>query len=92
MPSKQQPDGTEPQKSSLGQTILAALAGILAVKVAAYLVTTVWRLVAKEDPPQIDQNVPIGKKALWVGLIGAATGAARQSIRDLIKPPGVGPA
>jgi hypothetical protein len=92
MPEKRQPDGSEPQKASLGQTVLATVAGLLAVKVASYLVTTIWRLVVKEDPPQIDQNVPVAKKALWVALIGAATGAARQSMRDIIKPPGVGPA
>ena len=87
-----QPDGSVPQKASLGQTILAALLGILAVKVATYLVTTLWRLVTREEPPQIDARVPVGKKAAWVGLVGAASGAARQAARDLVKPPGVGPA
>lgn len=73
------------------QNIGAALAGILAVKLATYIVTTAWRLATREDPPQIDQQVPIGKKAAWVALVGAATGAARQSARDVIKPPMEGP-
>ena len=87
-----QPDGSIPQKPSLVQTLAAAVAGILAVKLATYVVTTGWRLVTKEDPPQIDQAVPIPKKAIWIGLIGAVTGAARQSVRDAIKPPMSGPA
>lgn len=87
-----QPDGSIPQKPTLAQTVLATVAGLLAVKLASYVVTTGWRLVTKEDPPQIDQNVPPLKKAAWVAIVGAATGAARQSIRDVIKPPGVGPA
>jgi hypothetical protein len=82
---------TAEQKPSLIQTIAAALVGMLAVKLATYIVTTVWRLVTKEDPPQIDQRAPVGKKAAWVALIGAATGAARQSARDVVKPPGAGP-
>ncbi|MEA2498522.1 MAG: hypothetical protein QOH26_927, partial [Actinomycetota bacterium] len=53
---------------------------------------TLWRLVTKEEPPQIDQAVPIPKKAAWIALTGAVTGAARQSIRDLIKPPTAGAA
>ena len=87
-----QADGSIPQKPTIFQTIGAMIAGMLAVKVATYLVTTLWRLVTREDPPQIDQNVPLGKKAAWVGLVGAASGAARQAARDLIKPPGDGPA
>ena len=87
-----QPDGSVPQKPTIAQTIAAALLGVLAVKLATYIVTTVWRLVTREDPPQIDQNVPIGKKAAWVGLVGAASGAARQAARDMVKPPGEGPA
>lgn len=87
-----QPDGSVPQKPSLLQTVGAAIAGIIAVKIASYLVTTLWRLVTREDPPQIDQKVPIGKKAAWIGLIGAASGAARQAARDVIKPPTDGPA
>ena len=87
-----QPDGSVPQKPTILQTIGATLAGIFAVKMATYLVTTLWRLVTREDPPQIDQRVPLGKKAAWVGLVGAASGAARQAARDLIKPPGDGPA
>jgi hypothetical protein len=87
-----QPDGSIPQKPSLLQTVGAMIAGVLAVKLASYVVTTLWRLVLREDPPQIDQHVPLGKKAAWIALIGAASGAARQSARDLIKPPTSGPA
>ena len=87
-----QPDGSIPQKPSLAQTIGATVAGLLAVKLATYVVTTVWRLVTREDPPQIDQRVAIGKKAAWIGLVGAASGAARQAARDVIKPPSDGPA
>lgn len=84
-------DNTEP-KPSLLQTIGAAVAGMVAVKLSTYIVTTVWRLVTREDPPQIDQPVPARKKAAWLALVGAATGAARQSARDVIKPPTSGPA
>jgi hypothetical protein len=87
-----QPDGSVPQKATLFQTIGAALAGLIAVKVSTYLVTTLWRLVTREDPPQVDQRVPVAKKAAWIGLVGAASGAARQAARDMIKPPGEGPA
>ncbi len=87
-----QADGSLPQKPTLFQTVAATIAGLIAVKLATYVVTTGWRLVTKEDPPQIDQNVSIPKKAAWIGLIGAVTGAARQSVRDLIKPPMSGPA
>lgn len=79
-------------KPSLVQTIGATIAGVLAVKLATYIVTTVWRLVTKEDPPQVDSNVTAGKKAAWLALVGAAAGAARQSARDVIKPPTAGPA
>lgn len=87
-----QPDGSIPQKPTIFQTIGATVAGIIAVKLATYVITTAWRLVTREDPPQIDQAVPIPKKAMWIGLIGAATGAARQAARDKIKPPTEGPA
>ncbi len=87
-----QPDGSVPQKPSLFQTLGAMVAGILAVKVATFVVTTVWRLATREDPPQVDQAVPVKKKAAWLALIGAATGAARQAARDIIKPPSAGPA
>ena len=90
--ARPQPDGSIPQKPTLFQTIGAAIAGLIAVRVSTYLVTTVWRLVTREDPPQIDQRVSVGKKAAWVGLVGAASGAARQAARDMIKPPGDGPA
>lgn len=82
----------EAQKASVVQTIAATLAGLLAVKIASYVVTTAWRLVTREDPPQVDERVPPAKKAAWIALIGAATGAARQTTRDLIKPPTDGPA
>lgn len=87
-----QPDGSVPQKPSLVQTVAATLAGMLAVKVAVYSVTAAWRLVTREDPPQIDQRVSMAKKATWLALVGAASGAARQTVRDLIKPPGEGAA
>lgn len=87
-----QPDGSVPQKPSLFQSVGAMVAGILAVKVATYLVTTIWRLATREDPPQVDQAVPVRKKAAWLALIGAATGASRQAARDIIKPPTSGPA
>jgi hypothetical protein len=87
-----QPDGSIPKKPSLLQTIGATIAGIIAVKLVTYIVTAVWRLATKEDPPQVDQQVPGMKKAAWLALIGAATGAARQTARDKIKPPQSGPA
>jgi hypothetical protein len=87
-----QADGSTPRKPSLFQSIGAMVAGILAVKIATYLVTTVWRLATREDPPQVDQAVPVKKKAAWLALIGAATGAARQAARDVVKPPTAGPA
>lgn len=82
-----QADGSIPVKPTLAQTIGAALAGVLAVKLAVYLVTTVWRLVTREDPPQVDMDISPGKKAAWIALVGAASGAARQAARDKIKPP-----
>ena len=85
-------DGSVAQKATIFQTIAAMIAGIIAVKIATYVVTTLWRLVVREDPPQIDMRVPVAKKAAWVGLVGAASGAARQAARDLIKPPSEGPA
>ena len=87
-----QADGSIPQKPSLFQTIAATIAGLIAVKLASYMITTLWRLVTKEDPPQVDQHVPAAKKAAWLALTGAVTGTARQTVRDLIKPPTSGPA
>jgi hypothetical protein len=87
-----QPDGSVAQKPTMFQTIGAMLAGILAVKLSTYVVVTVWRLVTREDPPEIDQAVHWGKKAAWLALIGAATGASRQAARELIKPPTSGAA
>jgi hypothetical protein len=86
------PDGSVAQKPSMFQTVGAMLAGILAVKVSTYLVVTLWRLVTREDPPDIDQAVHWTKKAAWLALIGAATGASRQAARELIKPPTAGAA
>lgn len=87
-----QPDGSIPQKPTLFQTVGAMVASIVAVKLATFIVTAIWRLATREDPPQVDQNVPIKKKAAWLALVGAATGAARQAARDVIKPPMSGPA
>jgi hypothetical protein len=89
---KVQPDRSTPQKPTLLQTIGASVAGMIAVKLATYIVTTLWRLVTREEPPQVDQKVPVAKKAAWIGLVGAASGAARQAARDVIKPPTDGPA
>ena len=87
-----QADGSIPQKASMAQNIGAMIGSILAVKLATYVVTTLWRLVTKEDPPQIDQAVSMGKKTAWLALIGAVTGASRQAVRDKIKPPTAGAA
>ncbi|MGH2748759.1 MAG: hypothetical protein ACRDKB_12685 [Actinomycetota bacterium] len=87
-----QQDGSDARKPSVFQTVGAMVAGLLAVKVATYVVTTAWRLATREDPPQVDEAVPAAKKAAWLALIGAATGAARQTARDFIKPPTIGPA
>ncbi len=87
-----QPDGSIPQKPSLFQTVGATIAGLIAVKLATYVITTLWRLVTKENPPQVDEQAPMGKKAAWLALSGAASGTARQTARDLIKPPTAGPA
>lgn len=82
----------EEQKPNFLQTLGAAIAGMIAVKLVTFLLTTGWRLATREEPPQADDPAPVGKKALWIGLIGAGTGAARQAARDYIKPPGGGPA
>lgn len=93
MPKKVvQPDGSVPRKPSLAQNLGALVAGVLAVKLATYVTVTAWRLATREDPPQMDEAVGALKKAIWIALIGAATGAARQTVRDLIKPPTVGAA
>lgn len=89
---KKQPDGSVTQKASFVQNVGAAVAGMLAAKVAAYAVTTAWRLATREEPPQIDQRVSALKKALWIGGFAAATGIAKQVVHDLIKPPVEGPA
>ncbi|MDQ3963753.1 MAG: DUF4235 domain-containing protein [Actinomycetota bacterium] len=88
----EQPDGSIPQKPTMFQNLGATIAGLLAARLAAYIVTTVWRLITREEPPQIDQKVRPAKKAAWIALIGASTGAARQAARDKIKPPSEGPA
>ncbi len=57
------------------------IAGILAVKLATYVVTTLWRLVTREDPPQIDMDVAPGKKAMdrsRRGVGGCPTDGPRQ--------------
>ncbi len=80
-------DEFEPQKPSVARTVGALVAGIIAVKLATYVMTMMWRLVTREEPPQIDEPGPAKKKIAWLALIGAATGAARQGARDIIKPP-----
>ena len=75
-------------KPSIFQTLAAMIAGIIAVKISTYVVATLWRLVTREEPPDIGEPGPPGKKAAWVGLVGAASGAARQVVHDVIKPPG----
>jgi hypothetical protein len=80
-------DDDDGQKSSMLQTVGAMIAGMVAVKLA-----TMWRLATREDPPQVDEAAPAGKKAAWIALIGAATGAARQAARDAVKAPGGGAA
>lgn len=89
---KPQPDGSATQKASMAQNLGALVAGLLAAKLATYVITTAWRLATREEPPQVDQAVPIKKKAAWLALAGAATGAARQAARDIVKPPVDGPA
>ncbi len=74
------------KKSSLLQSVGAMIAGIIAVKLAPYIVTAMWRLATREEPPQADEAVHPAKKAAWIALVGAATGAARQTARDFIKP------
>jgi hypothetical protein len=85
-----QPDASTPQKPNIFQTVAAIVAGVVAVKLATYIVTAAWRLATRENPPQMDQDVGAMKKAAWLALIGAATGAARQTARDYIKPPTTG--
>ena len=87
-----QPDGSPTQKPTMFQNVGAMIAGLVAARIVAYIVTTLWRLVTREEPPQIDQAVRPAKKAAWIALIGASTGAARQMARDKIKPPTEGPA
>jgi hypothetical protein len=80
------------QKPTMIQTVGAMIAGVIAVKLATYVMTTAWRLATRENPPQVDEPASRTKKAAWLALIGAATGAARQTARDFIKPPNPGPA
>ena len=87
-----QPDGSPTQKPTMFQNVGAMIAGLVAARIVTYIVTTLWRLVTREEPPQIDQAVRPAKKAAWIALIGASTGAARQMARDKIKPPTEGPA
>lgn len=88
----EQPDESFPKKTTVFQSIGATIAGLAAARLAAYVVTTAWRLVTREEPPQVDQPARPAKKAAWIALIGGATGAARQAARDKIKPPSAGPA
>jgi hypothetical protein len=74
-------------KPTMFQNIGAIVAGVIAVKLATYIVTTLWRLATRENPPQVDEPGPPAKKAAWIALVGAATGAARQAARDVVKPP-----
>lgn len=92
MSKKKRPSGEQPQKPSLAQTLGAIVAGLLAVKLASYIVTAVWRLASGEDPPQMDEPGSAAKKALWLAIFGGLTGAARQAARDKVKPPSPGPA
>jgi len=85
-------DSNAYQKPTLIQTVGATIAGIVAVKLATYVVTTAWRLATREDPPQVDEPASRTKKAAWLAIMGAATGAARQTARDFVKPPSAGPA
>lgn len=78
---------TDGQKPSTVQSIGAMIAGVVAVKLATYIVTTVWRLITRENPPQVDEEAPVGKKAAWIAVSAAAAGVARQTARDLVKPP-----
>jgi hypothetical protein len=84
---KKTASGLPAKKPTMFQNIGAIIAGVIAVKLATSVVTTMWRLVTKENPPQMDEPVTVAKKAAWLALIGAATGAARQTARDKIKPP-----
>jgi hypothetical protein len=86
-PEETTASGQPAQKPSLIQNLGAIIAGVIAVKLATYVITTLWRLVTRENPPQVDEPVSLGKKAAWIGLVGAATGAARQAAREVIKPP-----
>ncbi len=80
------------QRASIFQTIGAAIAGIIAVKIVSYIAVALWRLATREDPPDLEEQQPLAKKALWIALIAAATGTARQLARDWIKPPTAGAA
>lgn len=88
----QKPDELAPKKPSIFQSIGATIAGLAAARLAAYVVTTGWRLITREEPPQVDEPARPAKKAAWIALIGGVTGAARQAARDKIKPPTAGPA
>ena len=85
-----EPDGASARKPSLFQTIAAALAGLIAVKVITYVVVTLWRLATREDPPDLEEETSFAKKAIWIAVVAAATGTARQLARDWVKPPSSG--
>ena len=90
--AKKKDNQPAPKKPTMVQNLGAIVAGMLAVKLATYVVTTAWRLITREDPPQVDEVGSAIKKAAWIALVGAASGAARQTARDMIKPPTAGPA
>jgi hypothetical protein len=92
MPKDTESDESQLQKPTAAQNIGAILLGLVAVKLATYIVTTVWRLITRENPPQVDEAASMAKKVAWIALVGAATGAARQAARDVVKPPTTGPA
>jgi hypothetical protein len=92
MRRRKQPEATQGSKPSPLRSVGAVVAGLVAVKLASVVVTTGWRLATREDPPQLDEAAPLAKKAAWIALVAAATGAARQLARDYVNPPSEEPA
>jgi hypothetical protein len=84
---RKQSEEAQDVKASPLRAIGAAVAGLIAVKLATVVVTATWRLATREDPPQADEAAPLAKKAAWIALVAAATGAARQVARDYVNPP-----
>ena len=87
MVGRKQSEDVQSVKPSPLRVIGAAVAGLLAVKLATGVVTATWRLATREEPPQADEAAPLAKKAAWIALVAAATGAARQVARDYVNPP-----